>query len=266
MKKGWLGALVVGLSLVLLLAVSCASAPPVTPVSTGSNSQIPLVTGSNAQVYLGSSQQVGIFVNGQGKVTVVPDLAVLSLGVEAQAKTVAEARAQAAAAMDAIMKALAADGVATKDIQTQQFNIYPVKTYNKEQTQEILIGYRVSNTITVNVRKVEDAGRIIDDTVLAGGDLTRFNGVYLTVDKPETYFEQARENAIKDAIAKAKQMATLTNVTLGKPISISESSGGFQPIYKAAPMAGIADREATTPITPGETDINVSVQITFAIQ
>lgn len=271
MKKGWLVFLLVGISLVAVLATACSTGAAQGTPSANVSGQLPVVMADGSQVMylpIGSSQQTGIWVNGQGKVTVVPDLAVLSLGVEAQATTVGEARQQAAAAMEAIMKSLADNGVDIKDIQTQQYSIYPVRTWNKDMSQEILIGYRVSNTITVKVRNLENAGRVIDDSVIAGGDLARFNSIYLTVDKPETYYDQAREQAIKDAQAKAQQMATLTGVTLGKPVYITESGSSVPfPVYKAAPVAGAADgRETITPITPGEEEIAISVQIVFAIQ
>src|SRR4030042_1915662 len=98
MKKVWLAAV----SLVVLLAVLGLSG----------------CVAGGADVNL-NSQQEGIWVNGSGKVTAVPDLATLSLGIEAQATTVAEAQAQAVEAMDRVMKALTDGGVAKKDIQTQ---------------------------------------------------------------------------------------------------------------------------------------------------
>src|SRR3989337_1617778 len=80
------------------------------------------VSGQIAGLNLNGQQQ-GIFVSGSGKVTAVPDIATLRLGIEAQETTVAEAQAQAATAMDQVMTSLTNNGVAKKDIQTQYFNI-----------------------------------------------------------------------------------------------------------------------------------------------
>ena len=98
MKKHWL----VAVSLVLMLAVVGFSGCTAGPTTIGTVDV--------------SSQQTGIWVNGTGEVTVTPDIATLSLGIEAQAATVAEAQAQAAVAMDAVRTALADSGVDEKDI------------------------------------------------------------------------------------------------------------------------------------------------------
>ncbi|MFA4835385.1 MAG: SIMPL domain-containing protein [Dehalococcoidia bacterium] len=212
------------------------------------------------------SQQTGLTVSGQGKVTAVPDLATLSLGIEAEAATVSEARAQAAAAMDKAMASLKSSGIVEKDIQTSQFSIYPVKKWDKDTEQEILVGYRVTNMVNAKLRELQKAGQIIDSVAQAGGDLTRIQGISFTVEDPTRFEDQAREKALADAKAKADQIARLTGVTLGKPISISES-GGFTPPYPmvfAQKVEG-AGFDAATSISAGEQEISVSVQIVYEI-
>lgn len=209
-----------------------------------------------------SQQNTGIWVTGEGKVTVVPDVAILNLGVEAQAATVAEAQRQAAEAMDAVIKELDERGVAKKDIKTQYYNIYPVRRWHEDE--EILIGYRVTNMVTAKIRKVEDTGIIIDAVARAGGDYVRINSISFIVDDPSDYYEEAREKAIADAKAEAKQLADLAGVKLGKPTYISEV-GGYVPI----PYPARAEVEVTpappTPISPGETEIRLTVQIVYSI-
>ena len=109
-----------------------------------------------------SQQNTGIWVTGEGKVTVVPDVAILTLGVESQAATVAEAQGLASTAMAAVIGELEAGGVDDKDIKTQQFTIYPVRRWVEEEREEELIGYRVTNMVTAKVRDVADTGTIID--------------------------------------------------------------------------------------------------------
>ena len=92
-----------------------------------------------------SSQQEGIWVSGQGKVTVAPDIATLRLGIEAQEVSVAQAQIQAAEAMDDVMAALDKNGVARKDIQTQYFSIRQVTRWDRDKEEEVVIGYRVTN-------------------------------------------------------------------------------------------------------------------------
>lgn len=209
-----------------------------------------------------SQQDIGIWVTGEGSVTVVPDVAILSLGVEAQATTIAEAQRQAALAMDAIMTELDEHGIAQKDIKTQYYSIYQVRRW--DNGKEVIIGYRVTNMVTVKIRDVDDTGVIIDAVVGAGGDYIRINSISFTVDDPSAYYEEAREKAMADAEAKAEQLAELGGVELGKPTYISEG-GGYIPVTR-----DYADAEAgpgpTTPISPGEMEIRLTVQVVYSIK
>ncbi len=211
-----------------------------------------------------SQQNTGIWVTGEGKVSVVPDVAILNLGIESQADTVAEAQNRAATAMEAVLAELDNYGIAQRDIKTQHFNIYPVRRWVEDK--EILLGYRVNNTVTAKVRKVTDTGAIIDATARAGGDYFRINGITFTVDDPSAYREEAREKAMEDAKAKAKQLADSAGIKLDSPIYINES-GGFIPvprIYTGVPEAITAP--ASTPIAPGETEILITVQVVYSIK
>ena len=212
-----------------------------------------------------SQQNTGIWVTGEGKVTVVPDMAVLSLGVEAQATTVADAQEQSAEAMAAIMGELDAHGVAQNDIKTQRYSILPVRSYDKDTGKEILLGYRVTNTVTVKIREIEDTGTIIDAVTAAGGDYTRINSISFTVDEPEACYEEARQKAMADAEAKAEQLANLGGVELGKPTYITESGGYYSPVIREYYEGAVAVPSAETPISPGETEIQLTVQVTYSI-
>ncbi len=215
-----------------------------------------------------SQQNTGIWVTGEGKVSVVPDTAILSLGVEAQSATVAEAQEQAASAMTAIVAQLDSYGIAEKDIKTTHFSISPVRRWAEDREEEILIGYRVTNTVTAKIREIDNTGAIIDAAARAGGDYTRINSISFTVDDPAPYREEAREKAMADAEAKAMQLADLGGVKLGKPTYISES-GGFTPVvrefYPEAPMP-VPAPAAPTPISAGETEVSLSVQVVYSIQ
>ncbi|MBN1152446.1 MAG: SIMPL domain-containing protein [Dehalococcoidia bacterium] len=212
------------------------------------------------------SQQEGIWVTGQGEVQAVPDIAVLSLGVQAQAPTVAEAQNQAKQAMDSVMAALKANGVEEKDIQTTGYSIWQQTRWDNDKQEEIVTGYQVSNSVRVKVRKVADAGTILDAAVTAGGDLIRVQGIHFEVDDPTAFLADARSKAVADAKMRAQQLASLAGVDLGKPTYITESY--YNPIiYRDVEMAK-ADSQAPapTPITPGETTITASVQIVYAIE
>lgn len=214
-----------------------------------------------------SSQQTGVWVTGTGKVTVVPDIAILTLGVEAQASTVMEAQGDAATAMTEVMAVLTANGVAEKDIQTRWYSISPVTKWIDDYREQITIGYRVTNTVTAKVRDIDKTGTIIDAITAAGGDLTRVQGISFTVDDTDAYYDEAREKAILDAMAKAEQMASVANVALGKPIYISEMSSSMPPIpYPGRDYIYDEAVGATTPISAGEMEISITVQMVYALQ
>jgi hypothetical protein len=260
MKKGLL--LVIGLVLVVsLLLIGCESQE-----SSGSTNGQGLSVPQNLSVSLtgGSSQQTGIWVSGTGEVTATPDVAILTLGVQAQETTVKAAQSEAASAMAAVVNALKANGVADKDIQTQWYSISPVTKWDDKTNEQITTGYSVSNMVIVKIRDISKAGTIIDAVTEAGGDLTRINGINFTVDNPTAYYNQAREKAMQDAAAKAQQMASLAGVNLGKAIYISESGGYIPGPYPLRDYA--AGASASTPISPGELNITISVSVGYSIE
>lgn len=215
-----------------------------------------------------NSQSQGVWVSGEGKVMVTPDLAIISLGIESQEVSVADAQAKASEAMDKVVQALKDQGIAEKDIQTQYFNISRVTRWDNDRQTEIVTGYRVMNTVTVKIRDVEKAGEVIDAVAAAGGDLTRVNGITFTVDDPAPYHKQAREKAIADAKEKAKQLADESGIKLGKITYITENSYNFQPIYRAYETfdgKAVPAPTVVTPVSPGELEITTTVQINYDI-
>ena len=211
-----------------------------------------------------SNQQTGISVSGEGKVTVSPDVANIQLGIQVQATTVADAQSQATKAMNDVMAALKANGVADQDIQTQYYNVQQVTTWDTNKQQQIVTGYMVSNVVNVKVRDVTKAGSVIDAVTAAGGDLTRVNSIQFTLNDPTTSIDKAREIAMADANDTATQLAKLAGVKLGKPISISESSS--TPPYPVYTKDAIAGSSSSTPISAGTLDITLDVQVVYAIQ
>lgn len=221
--------------------------------------------GGQGVISISPQQNTGIWVTGQGEAMAIPDIAELRLGVEARADTVAEAQTQASEAMDKVMQALKDNGVAEKDIQTQRFSIYPVTRWIREKDEEEIIGYRVTNTVLAKIRAVDKAGIIIDAVAEAGGDLTRIQGISFSVDDPTPYYEEARAKAVEDAKNKAAQLAELAGVTLGKPTYISEGAIYRPELPRLFEEAGGMAPAPETPVSPGELEITVNVQIVYAI-
>jgi len=250
-KKNWL--LTIGLVSILAVVGLCGCSD-----GTATLAESP----SGIEVNL-NSQQEGIWVSGRGVVTVTPDIATLRLGVEVQAASVAATQEQAAEAMNEVMETLTDNGVAEKDIQTQYFSIRQVTKWDRETEEEIVIGYRVTNKVTAKIREIDKAGSIIDAVAAAGGDFTRIDSIDFSVDDPSAYYDEARQEAMADAKAKAEQLAELAGGKLGKATYISEGTQPPPPIYRQDiyEEAGAA----STPISPGEMEISLTVQVAYAL-
>ena len=211
------------------------------------------------------NETLGITVTGEGKATGQPDMAVLTLGVSALAPSVADARDQAASAMQKIIDSMKGNGVADRDIQSTQFSIQP--EYDYTNGQQKLTGYRVTNIVVAKVRDINSTSKVLDDAVAGGGDLTEVQSIDFTIDKPETLQDQAREQAMNDAKAKAQRLAELAGVNLGAPISIQEGSVTPPSPLKNAALGAMPQADQTaTPIQPGELDVDLTVNIVYAIE
>ena len=250
-------------------------APVPVPLEVGVASgygSVPTLTGSSL-LQVGGQQQSGIWVFGEGSMTLEPDLAILSLGVESLANTVAEAQGQAALAMNSIIAALSARGVSEADIQTQSFNIWPRYEYGEVEEgglrthKQFLVGYQVNNSAQAKIRDLDAIGVIIDEVAAAGGDLTRINGISFTVDDFSPFMVELREQAVMDALAKAEQFASLSGVSLGRLTYLAESGRG--PVVESFAQKAFVMVEAAaapTPLSGGELEIRLTVQAVFDIQ
>jgi uncharacterized protein YggE len=260
--------ILVGLGLGLVALAACSQAPlasmGASAVQPGfaSNVSTNSSTGFAQTIISNDGHIMGITVSGQGETTGVPDLATVNLGVEASQDTVQAAREDAAAAMNQVIAVLQDRGIEERDIQTSSFNIYP----RYDQNGQNITGFQVSNQITVKVRDLNALGSIIDEVVTAGGDLTRFQDVSFSIENPKPLEEQVRAAAVADLTAKANQLANLTGVQLGQLVSISESVSFPYPVPFAEKAFAGQDAASATPVVPGEVQVMVTLNATFAIQ
>ena len=215
-----------------------------------------------------SNQQDGIWVTGEGKVTVKPDIANISLGVSSQEASVADAMAKTKDAMNKVMAALKADKIADADIQTQQYSINPTYSYNQQNGTQTISGYQVTNIVNVKLRDTSTVATVINDVTTAGGDLTQINNVNFTVEDPTQYYKDVRQEAIADANHKAQNLAKLYGVTLGKPTLLAENNSNS--IINDYSRQGLVVPTVTTvmssaSINPGSTDIILDIQASYPI-
>ncbi len=278
-QRGRLALAVLALASLALVAAACSddddddidAGQPVAGLSAGQLES--LVRSASSGTGFGGSSS-GIAVTGVGTISVEPDVAILTLGVEAFASTVAEARDTAAEAITGILAVLDDAGIDEDDIATQFFNIQPEYTFDRiieeriERSERRLVGYRVTNTLSVKVRDFDRLSDVIDGSVTAGGDAVRVNGISFTLEDGAEFEAQARVLAVQDAMAKAKVFADETGVERGKLVFITESSfPQFGGVAEARSLARPAfdGAFAPTPIVAGKLDVRVSVQAVFSI-
>lgn len=257
--------LTVGFAIMLLAVLALDScAPPPAVIYQGPAAQAGAVASSGGIIV--SQQSLGLWVNGLGKTTGTPDVVVLTLGVQSQDKTVAQAQKAAIGAMNGIMQVLKSSGIADKDIKTTQYNIQQLTRWDEKQSTSVVIGYQISNIVTVKIREVNKSGSIIDNTAQAGGDLIRVNGISFTVDDPLPLFKVARDKAVQDAMDKAKQMSQASSIKLGRITYINESTP-YMPVVQNSymKMAAADMAPSPTPISPGELEFQVNVQLVYEI-
>lgn len=206
-----------------------------------------------------------ISLNGHGEVKAKPDMAIVNVGVMTQAVTAREALTQNTAAMEKVFASLKASGIEAKDIQTSNFMINPRYQYDQNNAQPPrVIGYDVSNTVTVSVKKLDTLGAVLDKVVGEGSN--QINGVMFAIADDEKFKDEARKLAVADAERKAKLYAEATRISLGQIMSLSE--GNYQPpqpvYYGKAVRADAA--QSAVPIAEGEQTVAIDVNIAWEIK
>ncbi len=237
----------------MLLFPACLSSAGATVPLTGE--RIAFSQASQAQ-----TTASGISVMGQGSVSVTPDEAEVWVGVNTRALTVAEAQTEASNRMAQIMDRLTALQIPREKITTVRYNVYP--QYGQNQ---VLTGYQVDNVISVKIQNISQVGTLLDDVVGAGAN--RVERISFGVADPVPAANRAREAAMADARAKATQLARLAGVGLGRPIAVTESTTSTPPpVPFGAGVADAASAIRAVPVSPGENEITVTVQVTYAIE
>ena len=202
-------------------------------------------------------------ISASGEVTRVPDLAIISAGVQTLRPTATAAIEENAARMDRVRAALKRAGIEDRDIQTSSINLNPEYRYDQNQPPR-LTGYRATNTVNVKFRDLKRTGAILDALVAEGAN--QINGPNLTIDKPEAALDEARAKAIANGRARAELYANALGMRVVRLLSVSESGGYAVP--PPMPMVMMAERSqsADTKIDPGSQQLQVSVSMSFQLQ
>ena len=209
-----------------------------------------------------------ISVSATGEADIAPDMAVINLTVLREAETAREALDANNAAIARVLEAMQSEGIEERDLQTSNFNIQPRYVYPeaRDGTRQPprIVGYQVSNGLTVRVRDLDRLGAVLDRSVTLG--VNQGGGIMFTNDDPTAAIAEARAQAMQNAIAKAETLTEAAGIGLGRILSISEGSSQPRPMPIArAEMALAAPAAADVPIAVGENNYRVHVSVTFAL-
>jgi len=235
---------------------------------------VPLENQATAETTPFPSREKVISVTGVATTSVDPDLLVITFGVETQEKTAKQAFAINSESMNNIVDAIRSLGISDDDLSTSRLNIYPVyESYrdDNDRYKQELVGYRVTNTLTVETEKLDSAANIIDGAVSAGAN--RVENVYFTLS-PETEI-QIKDKLLEQAVLNAKTKAEnalspLNHKIIGvKAISLSEF--GISPpipVYADSGFfaeAGFSTKSQAAPIFSSDQDVRTTANVVFLI-
>jgi len=202
-----------------------------------------------------------VTVTGNGKIVYVPDIGYISVGVSSDGKTAAEAWDKNREIVRRVFEALRRRGIDPKDMQTNGLNVSPKYIHRPGEEPE-LVGYTVSYSLRVTVRKLDQMGSVLDDMVESGAN--RQMNIGFGCADAEKFLDEARARAVADARKKAGLYATAAGARLGKVLTISEQS--YVPLrefqYEHRLAAG-ADK--AMPIAAGEQELSVQVHLVYAL-
>jgi uncharacterized protein YggE len=254
-KRQWYIGMVVLMALVLS---SCGQINTPTTLSTGDAAR---VYGGGDVLPLGQFTE-GLVVVGTGTASADPEIVWVTFGVDLRGDDPAALVDEAATKVDGAIAAAKELGIADADIQTVGYNLW-VETVTDPQTVTSTdkVAYHVSHFIQVTLRDLGQVGELLAAVIEAGANT--ISGVNFTVENPDALAEEARQEALKDARAKAEQIAERLDTVIERPVLVEEIGGGY-----AAPAArgtGAAYEVAAPPVSPGVFSVSVSVQVVYKL-
>ena len=205
-----------------------------------------------------------VSVSGLAKVKLTPDRAVFTVSVETSAKTAGEAVQQNNSKIEQVIAALKKAGATEQEIQTTNFSIFPQQEFTENRRPRV-VGYQVSNGLTVTRATVNDAGKLLQAAVDAGAN--QAGGLSLVVSDTSRGREEGLQRAFQDAKAKAETLAKAAGRTVGRALSISEGLAATPPMpLFGRTMALQQEKVMEVPVSPGTEEISYTVSVVFELR
>ena len=199
-------------------------------------------------------------VTGTGSAFLIPDIVMVTLGVQTQGTSIGDTVATNNRTAEKIIQAVQAAGVAAEDVQTTYFSVSTQPKYDEFGNPTSDVTYWVDNTVTVTLRDITQLGGLLESALASGANSVQ--GINYTVDDPGEAMAQARTEAMADAGRQAEQLAAGAGLTLGEIVSVSESSPG--PVFSG--RGGGAGADQNVPTAPGTLEYQVQLFISYALR
>ncbi|HEV7768490.1 MAG TPA: SIMPL domain-containing protein [Thermoanaerobaculia bacterium] len=206
-----------------------------------------------------------VSVSGTGRSSVTPDRFTFTVGVQTVAPTVDDAVTQNNKRVATVIAALKAAGVKDADIQTSNFNIWPQQDYQEGRQLPKILGYQVTNSVTVRSTKIADAGRLLGIAISSG--VNNATGINFENSDPARGRDSGLKAAFDDAKAKATLLAQAAGRTLGRVLTIHEGAQQMPPQpYPVQRAMAMEARVADVPVESGTQEQSYTVSVTFELR
>ena len=203
-----------------------------------------------------------INVSGEGKVKTEPDQALIIISVETKGNDAKDVKKENDKKMDAVLKMIKNANIAKEDFQTQRVSLNPNYDYEKKKNY-----YLATQTVQILLKDLSKYDELMEATVEAG--INRINNVEFKTSKLTQLQSDARKLAIKDAKTKAEDFVSVLGQKVGKAITISDNSSGYNPqpiLYRSMKTEAMSDGSAPNQtLAIGEIEILVNVSVSFIL-
>ena len=209
-----------------------------------------------------------VTVSGTGSITVAPDIATVTLGVETRHANAQTAIEQNTNTMNNVFAAIVAMGISEDDIATRHFSLH--QNFNWTATgNRINDGYSVSNTLSITVRNLDDVGAVIGTAVSAGANVS--HGIQFSIEDASGVYLQALAVAVRDAAAKGNAIAAALGTSIASVVSVIETNTWAAPTsWGDFDMAMVASQDSYAggvhvPIHAADLTITARVNVVYAL-
>lgn len=188
-----------------------------------------------------------VSVTGSGEVKAQPDMAYVTLGVEARRPTLAEARTEVNATVERVLALTRELKIEPKFVDSTRLQVQPDYRWDEKSSSQVLLGYVVSRQVDVELHDLDRLGTLLEKSVSAGAN--QVGGARLDSSRRKELERAALTQAVDDARLNADALARAASARLGPVQSLSTTGTMPVPMYAeramsvaAAPMADAAEQ------------------------